>query len=341
MAYNQVDGGNCRMKKLLRAFVVLLLAACLLLAGAFGTSYIVYGRSLKASAYELVLRYRNRKHPTPEEESARLEAKLGEGEQPCVLPSYMAFRVPVAETGMNGMQVFTLNPGGGDVTVLYLHGGAYVNGFNAYQWRFMDRLARETGCEVIAPAYHLAPFGDCERGCLDIAGLFASLSEAYPDRRFVLMGDSAGAGLALASAEYLAGRGGPLPEQLILFSPWVDVTMENPDVQDLIRAEPMLDLDLMLLHGKIWAGDKDPHDWRVSPLFGEMAGLPPVTIYCGTRELLYPDILLAQEKLQAAGVDSTLHVGRGLNHDYPLMPIPEAEQAIREIEAQVRDGRQT
>ena len=323
------------MKKLLRAATILLLAAGLLLIGAFGVSHMVYGRSLKASAYELVLRYRNRNHPTPEAETARLEAKRAAGEKPYQLPSYMEFAVPVAESKARDMQVFTLNPGGGDVTVAYIHGGAHVNSFNAYQWRFMDRLARETGCEVVAPAYHLAPFGDSARGCADVAALLTDRMETSPSRRLILMGDSAGGGLALAAAEALAAEGERLPERLILFSPWVDVSMDNPEVKALVSVEPMLSLELTALHGRYWAGEGDPHDWTASPLYGSMEGLPPVTMYCGTRELLYPDILLAQEKLADAGVDAALHVGRGLNHDYPLMPIPEAEDAMREVEALV------
>jgi acetyl esterase/lipase len=85
------------------------------------------------------------------------------------------------------------------------------------------------------------------------------------------------------------------------------------------------------VHGQYWAGDADTHHWQVSPLFGEMAGLPPVAIYCGTRELLCPDIRLAFDRLLAAGVDATLRVGTGLNHDWPLMPIPEADAAFEEI----------
>ena len=215
---------------------------------------------------------------------------------------------------------------------LYLHGGAYVNGFNAHQWQFMDRLARETDCTIVAPAYHLAPFADYARAYRDLSALYRALKEKAPDRRLILMGDSAGGGLALGLAEYLAGAGKALPERLILFSPWVDVSMENPDIARYVSVEPMLHLELGKVHGKFWAGDADTRFWMVSPLFGDMTGLPPVTIYCGTRELLYPDILLARDRLADAGVDVTLRVGRGLNHDWPLMPIPEADGAFGEVE---------
>ena len=112
--------------------------------------------------------------------------------------------------------------------------------------------------------------------------------------------------------------------------------MDNPDIEPLVQVEPMLHLDLTIVHGRFWAGGADTHHWMVSPLYGDMAGLPPVKMYCGTRELLYPDILLARDRLAGAGVDVSLTVGRGLNHDYPLMPIPEADRAVAEVIALVR-----
>jgi len=322
------------MKKLIRIAAAVAAAALLAALCAVGLSHLVYGRSLKATLYELELRRRFADARTPEAEARRLEAKRREGETPAVAPSIPGLAAGVRESERAGMQVFTLEGGDGPL-VLYLHGGAYVSGFNAHQWRFMGRLARRTGCVIVAPAYHLAPHATYARAYDDLTGLYFDLLAAHPGRRVILMGDSAGGGLALGLAEALAARGDPLPERLVLFSPWVDVSMDNPDIQGFVAVEPMLHLELVKLHGRYWAGDADTHHWQVSPLFGEMAGLPPVTIYCGTRELLYPDILLARDRLADAGVAVELRVGRGLNHDWPLMPLPEADAALDEVAALV------
>ena len=319
-----------------------LAAACLLLAlllCLWGTSHLIWGRSLQATVYEQVLRHRNAHPRTAEQEDAVLRARLEAGEKPYALPEGLHLKSQIVESQREGMQVFTLNPDGPGPLIMYLHGGAYVHNFNAYQWRYMDRLASATDAAIVAPAYHLAPHADYARAYADLSGLWADLVAAHPGRRILLMGDSAGGGLALGLAEHLAKQGAPLPERLILFSPWVDISMENPDIAAFVPADPILHLDLVTLHGRYWAGSGDVHDWQASPLFGDMAGLPPVTIYLGTRELLYPDILLAHERLLAAGVEADLHIGRGLNHDYPLMPIPEAENAAREIVALVRGGK--
>lgn len=322
------------MKKIFHIVAVALAVLLVLALCAVGLNRLVYGRSLRATLYEYNLRRHYATDRTAESEARRLEARRQEPEPRTALPK-MAFSVPIEEAETDGLQRFTLNGGGSGALVLYLHGGAYVGGFNAHQWRFMDKLARQTGCTVIAPAYHLAPWADYARAYADLTALYRALVAEHPDRRLILMGDSAGGGLALGLAEALAASGDPLPERLVLFSPWVDVSMDNPDIADYLPVEPMLHFDLVKVHGRYWAGDADTHHWQVSPLFGEMAGLPPVTMTCGTRELLYPDILLARDRLADAGVDVTLRTGRGLNHDWPLMEIPEADAVFEEIAGMV------
>ena len=324
------------MKRRLLTLIGAVLALAILAAG---LSYLVYHRSPQATVYEWMLRRRFATDRTPEEEIERLKRRREKKPSDGGLPEDMAFRTPVQEKDFNGMKVFALNWEAGDALVLYLHGGAYINGFNQYQWRFMDTLAAEANCRVIAPAYHLAPWADYRQAYADLTALYRALVEANPGR-LVLMGDSAGGGLALGLAQTLTQAGDAPPERLILFSPWVDVSMDNPDIQNYVAVDPILHLDLVRVHGRFWAGDADTHDPRVSPLYGDMTGLPPVTIYCGDRELLYPDITRACNKLLEAGVDADLIVGRGLNHDYPLMPLPEARAAVREVVKLVLGSRQ-
>ena len=323
--------------KIVHAALAAVIALAVVAILAVGLSWLVYGRSLRASLYELSLRRRFATKRTAQTETERLEKLRGEPEKLSAPPSNLRADTELAQFEREGMTVYALNGhAGGDAVVLYLHGGAYINSFNAYQWQLMERVARGADCRVIAPAYHLAPWADYRRAYDDLFALYGEIQAAKPDARLILMGDSAGGGLALGLAEYLAQRGAVMPERLILFSPWVDVSMDNPDIGPLVRVEPMLHLDLTIVHGRFWAGGADTHHWMVSPLYGDMAGLPPVKMYCGTRELLYPDILLARDRLAGAGVDVSLTVGRGLNHDYPLMPIPEADRAVAEVIALVR-----
>ena len=83
--------------------------------------------------------------------------------------------------------------------------------------------------------------------------------------------------------------------------------------------------------GKCWVGELDTQDYRVSPIFGDISALHDVYLFVGTREIFYPDVTAFYEMLQAQGIASELYVGEGMNHVYPIYPIPEANDALDQI----------
>jgi acetyl esterase/lipase len=166
--------------------------------------------------------------------------------------------------------------------------------------------------------------------CLDA---FRFLQEVYADvlregNPVILMGDSSGGGLALAFAERLRDNGDPMPERLVLLSPWIDVTMTNPAIPSLEGGDFILSAYGLAGLGKLWAGEMEIKDSRVSPLYDSMTGLPPTLIFCGTDEILRPDITLLHEKMKAAGIKCRLVIGEGLWHVFPSYDIPERDTCI-------------
>jgi acetyl esterase/lipase len=150
------------------------------------------------------------------------------------------------------------------------------------------------------------------------------------NKPIIIMGDSAGGGLSAAFAEYLAVKDLPQPENLILISPWVDITMSGD--YDKVEYDPMLGVDGARELGKSWAGDLDPKDYKVSPLFGEVDKLPKTTLFTGTHEIIYPDIVEFYNKLKDNGVDAELNVGEEMTHVYPVYPlVPESKEALQHI----------
>ena len=150
------------------------------------------------------------------------------------------------------------------------------------------------------------------------------------NKPIIIMGDSAGGGLSAAFAEYLAVKDLPQPENLILISPWVDITMSGD--YDKVEYDPMLGVDGARELGKSWAGDLDPKDYKVSPLFGEVDKLPKTTLFTGTHEIIYPDIVEFYNKLKDNGVDAELNVGEEMTHVYPVYPlVPESKEAFNHI----------
>jgi len=144
------------------------------------------------------------------------------------------------------------------------------------------------------------------------------------------MGDSAGGGLALAVAQALRERGHS-PARLVLIAPWLDATVSHPDQPAVARRDAMLTIDGLVEAARIYAGDVGLDDALVSPIHGEMTGLPPATIFTGTSDLLLPDSRRLLDACRAAGTPCELVEGSAMQHVYPLLPIPEAKPALDRI----------
>ena len=145
------------------------------------------------------------------------------------------------------------------------------------------------------------------------------------------MGDSAGGGLALGLSLYFAKKKLPVPDKLILLSPWIDLKMDNPKIEEYLDIDPMLKIDELRVDAAYWANGKNLKDYRLSPIYGDLSVLKDVTVFCGTHEIFYPDMLRFMDKLKENKVKHKLYVGEGLNHVYPAFPIPEADEAIEKI----------
>ena len=169
---------------------------------------------------------------------------------------------------------------------------------------------------------------------------FDAVSQLYENiltsgKNITLMGDSAGGGFVLSFAQYLKTVNLAQPEHIIVFSPWVDISMSNPPYDsenDCILGE----IGLIEI-GKSWAGNLDTKDYKVSPLFGDNSGLPKTLIFAGENEIFYKDIVKYVQKLKNAGVDVKLVVGEGMFHIYPLFPCPEARIAFKEIKNEITE----
>ena len=145
------------------------------------------------------------------------------------------------------------------------------------------------------------------------------------------MGDSAGGGLSASFCEYLGANDLIQPKHLILISPWVDVSMSG-DYEEYDELDPMLGVDGLREMGEVWAGDLDSKDYKVSPLFGDIKKLPRTTIFVGTHEIFYPDIIKFFNKLKDHGIDVELNIGEDMTHVYPLYPmVPESREALKHI----------
>ena len=231
------------------------------------------------------------------------------------------------------MQVFTFNEGAsGNNLLIYIHGGAYINNPNSSHLTFLNRLSEDMDMEVLLPIYPKLPVYNCEYAFEKMLSFYSSAADKYKDKTIILAGDSAGGGFALALASEIKNMDVQQPERLILLSPWIDLSMENEEMISFEKADPMLGIYGLKEMGAIWADDLDINDPRVSPINADLSGLCPIDLYVGTREIFYPEIIRLDSVLDQYGTEHTLTIGQGMNHVYPVYPIPEAERAISQIE---------
>ena len=266
-----------------------------------------------------------------------LEAAIAEDRrQGPAMPSRKVLRrLKVDEVQCAGLRAFRARPASGSVLplrLLYLHGGAYVMDLKAIQWNLVDGLVQRIPAEVMAPVYPLAPESGWEDGLAAVERAFDDVAAEVGPARVVVVGDSAGGGLALSLAQRLRDGGKAPPAALALFSPWLDLSVTGEDQPALERRDPVLTIDFLRAAGRMWAKDLPTTDPRVSPLFGDVTGLPPTIVFSGTRDVLDSDAL----RLAAADPQIVHHHYPEMMHVWPCAPMPEGRRALDEAAAFIR-----
>ncbi len=290
---------------------------------------VIERRSFMAGVADMVLKLQNRseKFLYSEAADAYIAEKAESNKEPVVIKK-AKFGISLREEKYGALQAFIYNDQEhAKQTVFYFHGGAYINQPNNQQTTMAARTAKETGCKVVLMVYPKEPVYTCEQAYKQCMDYYLEHVKKYDCGKIVFMGDSAGGGLALGLAEVLHTGNHPEPEELILISPWVDVSMTNPDMPAYLKKDPMLGIDGCRRMGEVWAGDLPLDDPRVSPLYGDVKGLCPVTMTVGTWEVLYPDIMLMAEKFEKEGVSLNLITGERMIHCWPIIPVQEAKAA--------------
>ncbi|MCU1640547.1 MAG: alpha/beta hydrolase [Nocardia sp.] len=248
-------------------------------------------------------------------------------------PAFLNKAATATREDLGGWPVYRITPTTGptDVTVVFLHGGGFFREIVRPHWSFVRDLAAAVPAECVVPIYPLVPHGHAAEMVATTAAILARTIEQRGSGKTVVMGNSAGGGLALAATQVLLEQGGPQPDRVVLISPWLDVTMTDPTLPALERDDPFHQIPGLLEIGRLYAGDLDPRDPRVSPLRGHIEGLPPLTVFCGTREMTVADTRTLARRAAAAGTPIDYHEGPALPHNYALMPSPEGRAARKVI----------
>lgn len=227
----------------------------------------------------------------------------------------------------------------GEQTLLYLHGGGYVMGSCDSHRALAANVARACGVRAVLPEYRLAPEHPFPAALEDaLAAYRALLAEGRAPESIVVVGDSAGGGLTLSLLCAIRDASIPLPRAAVVLSPFTDLTCSGESFQSRAALDPWLSPSLFEPHVRRYAGETDRKDPRISPLFADLRGLPPILVQVGDHEVLLSDSVRYVARAREAGVDATLEVWPELWHVFQLFApgLPEANDALEQIGAFVR-----
>lgn len=219
--------------------------------------------------------------------------------------------------------------------ILYFHGGGFRLGSVSSHRELTARISEASGCRVLAINYRLAPEHRFPAPLEDAVAAYSwMLDQGLKPENIAFAGDSAGGNLVLAAMLSLRERGLQLPAAGVLMSPWTDLAATGASYTSRADADPIHQRPMILALAKNYLGpDGDPRNPLASPLYADLAGLPPLLIQVGDRETVLDDSIMFADKACAAGVDVELQVWDGMFHVFQMFgaELAEARQAVGAI----------
>ena len=217
-----------------------------------------------------------------------------------------------------------------DGAILYLHGGGYTCGGLEYALGFGAVLADECGAKVFVAAYRLAPENRFPAAVEDAEASYRYLlKKGYDPKKITLCGESAGGGLCFCLCQFLRQEGLPLPGSIIAISPWTDLTLSGESFERNLERDVSLSKEQLAFYAECYTDT--PENPLVSPLFGDLTGMPPTLLFAGGDEILCSDSEDLYKKLKESGCNVQLFVRPERWHAYVLYGLAEDREDWRKI----------
>ena len=232
---------------------------------------------------------------------------------------------------------WSLVPGSDESRVLmFFHGGGYCSGSILSHRRMVTEAGRQGALRTLAVAYRLAPEHPFPAALEDAEASYRGLIDR--GLKIALTGDSAGGNLALSLLSIACAKAGSaaiVPRSAVVLSPVTDLALTGESFETRAEADPYFIRSQVAGLVRSYLGESDPRNPSASPLYGDLAGLPPVRVHVGDDEVLLDDSRRYVERAVAAGVDARLDVWMGMPHGFVngVGNLHAANQALRAIGA--------
>ena len=240
-------------------------------------------------------------------------------------------KTPVTVGGVGAIDVVVEGASSADV-ILYFHGGGYVIGSAESSVPLAAELAQRTSAKVVTVDYRLAPENPFPAALEDAKAAYEGLlSQGVAPRNIAIAGESAGGGLAVAAVLALRDANTPLPASIVAMSPWADLTLSGSTLVEKQPVDATLTGDGLRRSAEDYVGSGDATDPYISPILGDLRGLPPMLIQSGSREILLSDAIRLASRAAIDDVRVTLDVVPGVPHVFQAYAavLDEGDAALR------------
>ena len=214
-------------------------------------------------------------------------------------------------------KVFVVTPKEGkvsDIKILYFHGGSYMAEMSDDHWNFIKKLVLDTKSTIIIPDYPLTPKYNYKDVYNMVEPLYKEIVEKIDVNNLIVMGDSAGGGLALGLLEKVSQEDIVIPNKTILISPWLDVRLTNSKIDEVQKEDKELKKEALKVAGIAYAGDDGINSYLVNPIDGDLTKLGDITIMTGTKDILNPDVHVLEERGKEQGININVKEYEGAGH---------------------------
>ena len=212
-------------------------------------------------------------------------------------PNKIEYTCEIEVQKFMGRKIFVVTPKNVSKTdnfILYFHGGAYMAEATKEHWKFIEKLINDTGMTVIFPDYPLTPKYNYKDVFEMVKPLYEKIIEKVNTNNLIVMGDSAGGGISLALVQNLTEE--QMPNKTILLSPWLDVRLTNPQINEVQKYDRDLNKEALMVAGISYAEEEGINNALVNPIDGDISKIKNVTIFTGTYDILNPDVHVLKEK---------------------------------------------
>lgn len=243
--------------------------------------------------------------------------------------------VKLEKTEMRGVQCewVTIQGCSEEKVILYLHGGGYSRGSIFSHRHLAADLSRLANSKALVVDYRLAPEHPYPAALEDALAVYKELLKNVSPENIAIAGDSAGGNLTLVTMLALKDEGLPLPKAAVLMSPWTDMKLSGKSYQERAESDPWLTNEAVENFAQDYAVNHDRAHHLLSPLYGDLAGLPPLRVHVGKDEILMDDSLAFVEKAKQAGVDAEAKVWEDMFHIFTFFGrvMPEGRKSTEEL----------